>query len=54
MVSSEGGGFGFGGADGGGNNAGVELAAGVEALARQIDAISGVVRDLEALPPLVV
>lgn len=54
VVSSEGRGFGFGGADGGGNNAGVELAAGVEALARQIDAISGVVRDLEALPPLVV
>ena len=53
VVSSEGSGFGFGGADGG-NNAGVELAAGVEALARQIDAISGVVRDLAALPPLVV
>ena len=48
VLSSESG----GGAEG--SSAQVELAAGVEALARQIDAISGVVRDLAALPPLVV
>ena len=42
------------GSDGAGANSPAELAAGVEALARQVDAISGVVRDLAALPPLVV
>ena len=42
------------GAEGNSANSPAELAAGVEALARQIDAISGVVRDLAALPPLVV
>ena len=50
VLSSEGGAEG----GGGGANSPAELAAGVEALARQIDAISGVVRDLAALPPLVV
>lgn len=42
------------GAEGNSANSPAELASGVEALARQIDAISGVVRDLAALPPLVV
>ena len=36
------------------SNVSSELAAGVEALARQVEAISGVVKDLAALPPLVV
>lgn len=54
VVSSSEGGSGEGGAGAGGVNSAAELAAGVEALSRQIDAISGVVRDLAALPPLVV